>query len=59
MTPVVLVFRNTETLLVFWFATARSGLPSPSMSPIDASCGAVPGVKLTFVAKEDASIVGN
>jgi hypothetical protein len=32
--PNVLVFRKTETVLLDTFVTARSGLPSPSMSPM-------------------------
>jgi hypothetical protein len=32
--PVVDVFRNTDTVLLPKFATARSDLPSPSRSPI-------------------------
>src|ERR1035437_8417631 len=49
--PDVLVFLNTETVLPM-FATARSGLPSPSKSPIETFTGYVPVVKSIFVAKE-------
>ncbi len=31
---VKIVFLSTETVLLFQFAIAKSGLPSPSMSPI-------------------------
>ena len=33
MEPEVLVFLNNETVLLVVFATAKSGLPSPSISP--------------------------
>ena len=34
MEPEELVFLNTETVLLVIFTTTRSGLPSPSKSPI-------------------------
>jgi len=34
MVPEVLVFLNTDTVLLVSFVTAKSGLPSPLMSPI-------------------------
>ena len=51
MVPLVEVLRKTETVLDDEFATARSGLPSPSRSPMATDCGAVPVVKSTLAAK--------
>ena len=53
---VSIVFLRTETVLLPEFATAKSGLPSPSMSPIIAPPGPVPVIKSTFVAKEPVVI---
>ena len=50
--PEVLVFLKTETILDISLVTAKSGLPSPSMSPRIAYRGAVPTVKSTFAANE-------
>ena len=52
MEPDVLVFLNTETVLLVAFATTKSGLPSPSISPIATTSGPVPVVKSTFAANE-------
>ena len=49
--PLLEVLRKTETLPVVPFATARSGLPSPSRSPMAIERGAVPVVKSTLAAK--------
>ena len=45
------LLRNTETLLPVKFPTARSGLPSPSKSPIETERGTSPVVKSTLAAK--------
>ena len=50
--PEVLVFLKTEIVLLALFVTARSGLPSPSMSPRATQYGVVPGVKSTLAANE-------
>ena len=50
--PVVLVFLNTETEVLPLFATAKSGLPSPSRSPMATPKGDAPVVKSTLAAKE-------
>jgi len=50
--PDVLVFLKTETVLLIEFATAKSGLPSPSMSPKTILYGLVPVVKSTLAANE-------
>ena len=58
MEPEVLVFLNTENVLLALLAITKSGLPSPSMSPIATLYGLapVPAVKSTFEAKAVASI---
>ena len=48
----VIVFRSTETELLPEFVRARSGFPSPSMSPIAKPIGFVPVVKSTLAANE-------
>ena len=51
--PVALVFLNTETTGLLLFATAKSGFPSPSRSPMATSFpGVPPVVKSTLAAKE-------
>jgi hypothetical protein len=50
--PGVLVFLKIETVLLPLFATAKSGLPSPSKSAMATMMGRVPVVKSTFEAKE-------
>jgi hypothetical protein len=40
-----------ETVLLLLFATAKSGFPSPLMSPMLTDLGLVPVVKVTWVAK--------
>ena len=54
--PDVLVLRNTETVVAAEFAVARSGFPSPSISPMAAPRGVVPTEKSTFVAKVEVLI---
>ena len=54
--PTVLVFMKTETVLLPLFGTTKSGLPSPSTSPMEAPYGHAPVVKSTFEAKELAAI---
>ena len=54
MLPDVLVFLNIETLLPGPFETARSGLPSPSISPMATKYGPVPVGKSTLVANDPA-----
>ena len=44
----ILVLRNTETVPTPLFDTARSGLPSPSMSPIETDQGDGPVAKSTL-----------
>ena len=52
MLPLKDVLRKTDTLpTLLSFATARSGLPSPSRSPMATDCGAVPVAKSTLAAK--------
>ena len=51
------VLRNTETVAELLLATARSGLPSPSKSPIATEEGLVPVVKSTLAAKLLAAIL--
>ena len=46
--PVVLMLRNTEIVLLFTLLTARSGLPSPSMSPMATLYGLTPVVASDF-----------
>ena len=43
--------RKTETVLAFWFTTAKSGILSPVKSTITLAKGAVPVAKSTLVAK--------
>ena len=45
-----MVFRKTDTLLLFAFATTRSTFPSASMSSMKTERGLVPVVKSTLVA---------
>ena len=52
MEPETLVFLKTETVLLLAFATTKSDLPSPSMSPMAGPIGLLPVVKSTFEAKE-------
>ena len=54
--PAVLVFLNNETVLLVMFVTAKSGLPSPSISPIATFSGPVPVVKSTLALNEPAVI---
>ncbi len=49
--PVVVVLSRMEALVLPLFATAKSGLPSPLMSPMLTDVGLVPVVKSTLVAK--------
>ena len=49
-----IVFRKTESELLPLFATANSGFPSPSKSPMAIVVGPVPVVKSIFAAKEFA-----
>jgi hypothetical protein len=58
MIPLVDLFRITETLPEPWFATAKSGLPSPSKSPMATEIGTLPVVKIYFSVKVDASAGG-
>ena len=53
MLPLVAVLRNTETVVERPFATAKSGLPSPSKSPRATETGVAPVavVKSTLAAK--------
>ena len=53
-TATPIVFRNSEMELPFVFATARSGLPSPSRSPMLTPHEPNPLVKSTFAANEPA-----
>ena len=57
MLPLPEVLRKTETVFVPEFATARSGLPSPSRSPMATEKGFVPAVKSTLVAKSPLVMV--
>src|SRR5919199_1333246 len=49
--PVAVVLSRMEAVLLLMFATAKSGLPSPLMSPILTEVGLVPVVKSTLGAK--------
>ena len=49
--PVVVVLSRMETVLLIWFGTAKSGLPSPLMSPMLTQKGLMPVAKGTLVAK--------
>ena len=51
MLPLVDVLRKTETEFEEPFATARSGFPSPSRSPMAMELGCNPVVKSTLAAK--------
>ena len=55
--PGVEVLRNTDALLQLLLATARSGLPSPSMSPMLIETGPLPALKSTFAAKFTPPVV--
>jgi len=50
MLPTLPVLRNTDTVLLIRFDTARSALPSPSRSPMETKRGCVPVVKSTLAA---------
>src|SRR6185437_3036832 len=50
MEPLADVLRNIDTVLLLWLTTARSGLPSPSRSPIATLTGVVPVAKSTLAA---------
>jgi len=49
--PVVVVLSRMEAVLLLLFATAKSGLPSPLMSPMLTEMGPLPVVKSTLGAK--------
>src|SRR6476661_3574618 len=49
--PVAVVLSRSEEVLLPAFATAKSGLPSPLMSPMLMEAGLVPVAKGTWVAK--------
>ncbi len=49
--PVGVVLNRMEALVLFLFATAKSGLPSPLKSPMLTEMGRLPVVKSTLVAK--------
>src|SRR6185437_9536029 len=57
MGPLLAVLRNTDTVLLPSLATARSGLPSPSRSPIATLIVPLPVAKSTLAAKE-AAVMG-
>ena len=57
MLPIVLVFRNIETVLLTLLVTAISGLPSPSTSPSATERAFVPVVKSTLAAKDPVVIL--
>src|SRR6185437_5572686 len=50
MEPLADVLRNIDTVLLFWLARTRSGLPSPSRSPIATLLGLLPVAKSTLAA---------
>ena len=52
MAAILLVLRSTESVEIPAFDTAKSGLPSPSTSPMAIDQEPVPVVKSTFAAKE-------
>ena len=54
--PEALVFLKTETVLLNLFVTTKSGLPSPSTSPVPTLTGDDPVVKSTLEPKELAVI---
>ena len=49
--PVAVVLSRMEAVLLLQFATAKSGFPSPLMSPMLTEWGSVPVGKSTWVAK--------
>ena len=49
--PLIAALWITETVDELLFATAKSGLPSPSKSPIDIDLGPIPVAKSTLGAK--------
>ena len=49
--PLVVVFKNTETLSELLLATAKSGLPSPLRSPMETEVGPLPVVKSVLEEK--------
>jgi hypothetical protein len=51
LVPVAVVLSRMETLLSPLFATAKSGFPSPLMSPMLTEEGSRPVGKVTWVAK--------
>ena len=55
--PVLLILRYTETVFEPLLAIAKSGLPSPSISPIAIEKGLVPVAKSTFAAKSPVPIL--
>jgi len=55
--PGIDVLRKTDTEPPVKFATARSGIPFPSKSPMLTICGAPPAAKSTLAAKLPASII--
>jgi hypothetical protein len=55
--PLVLVFRNNEMLLLPQLAVAKSGLPSPSKSPIVIQRELLPVAKSTLPANEPLVIL--
>ena len=57
MLPAVLVFRKTDASFELQLAVARSGFPSPSISPMATFKGPVPEAKSTLVAKEPVTIL--
>jgi hypothetical protein len=48
--PLVVMFRSTLTELGSWFATARSGVPSPLKSPIATEIGSAPVANVVWAA---------
>src|SRR5476651_382201 len=48
------LLRSTDTVLLFWLATTRSGLPSPSKSPIATLVGALLVAKSALTANDAA-----
>src|SRR5665213_289286 len=46
------LLRNTDIVLLLLLPTTRSGLPSPSRSPITTLCGLPPVAKSALTAKE-------
>src|SRR6201996_4366792 len=56
MVPLVAVLRKTDRLLSLELVTARSGLPSPSRSPIATLKGELPVAKVTCAANDEEVI---